>query len=211
MTEHVTAWLGAYHDGELQGHRLRQMEAHLAHCASCRAELERLRALTALLQESPAAEGLTPPERFVAQVGLRLPHRPERTVWQRALEVGWQLTPVGLLGTWVFVQAVFIVAGVLLLALRLGLGSDLVAGLLPAAQQGTWLPEALSLSSAGARSETFAQLGRMVLHLLGHGGPLGWGFTLNVVSLVVIGLLYWSWLASWWARRQPHNENGRAI
>jgi hypothetical protein len=38
--------------------------------------------------------------------------------------------------------------------------------------------------------------------LLSIRAPLGWGITLNLVSLVVIGLLYWSWLASWWARRQ---------
>ena len=53
MTEHVTAYLGAYHDGELRGRRLRQVEAHLAHCATCRAELERLRALAALPWVTP--------------------------------------------------------------------------------------------------------------------------------------------------------------
>jgi hypothetical protein len=197
MTEHVTTWLGAYHDGELRGLRLRQVENHLAQCATCRAELERLRALAALLQESPAAENLTPPERFVAQVGLRLPHRPERSVWQRALEIGWQLAPLGLLGTWVFVQAAFAVAGAVLVALRMGLGGDVVAGLLPASQQGPSLGEIFSLSGA-----SLGDVGRIILRLLGNGGPLGWGVTLNLVSLFVIGLLYWSWLASWWARRQ---------
>jgi hypothetical protein len=41
---------------------------------------------------------------------------------------------------------------------------------------------------------------------LSHGGPLGWAVTLNLVFLVVIALLYWSWLASWWVygqRRKP--------
>ena len=103
---------------------MRQVEAHLARCATCRAELEELRALAALLQESPAAESLTPPERFVAQVGLRLPRRPERPAWQRALETGWQLAPLGLLGAWAFVQAVFVVSSVVLGALRMGLGGD---------------------------------------------------------------------------------------
>jgi predicted anti-sigma-YlaC factor YlaD len=197
MTEHVTAWLGAYHDDELRGRRLRQVEAHLAHCAKCRADLESLRALGTLLQESPAADDLTPPERFVAQVGLRLPRRPERSAWQRGLEIGWQLVPLGLLGTWAFVQAVFVVAGVMLAALRMGLGGDVVAGLLPASQPETWLTEAFNLSGASLND-----VSRMMLQLLSHRGPLGWGITLNLVSLVVIGLLYWSWLASWWARRQ---------
>ncbi len=197
MTEHVTTWLGAYHDGELQGHRLRQVEAHLAHCAACRAELESLQALGTLLQESPAAEGLTLPERFVAQVGLRLPRRPERPAWQRALEIGWQLTPLGLLGAWAFVQAVFVVAGVVLVALRMGLGGEVLAGLLPATQPGLSLSQISSLSGA-----SLGDVVRITLQLLGNGGPLGWGVTLNLVSLAVIGLLYWSWLASWWARRQ---------
>ncbi len=195
MTEHVTAYLGAYHDGELQGWRLRQVEAHLAHCATCRAELERLRTLATLLQESPAAESLTPPERFVVQVGLRLPRRPVQTAWQRGLEIGWRTAPLGLLGAWAFVQTVFIVAGVVMIVLRMGLGGDVVAGLLPASQQGTWLAQALSLSEA-----SLSDVGRIVLQLLSNGGPLGWGVTLNLGSLVVIGLLYWSWLASWVAR-----------
>jgi hypothetical protein len=197
MTEHVTTWLGAYHDGELRGRRLRQVEAHLAQCATCREDAERLRALAALLQESPAAENLTPPERFVAQVGLQLPRRPERPARQRALETGWRLVPLGLLGAWAFVQAVFAVAGGVLVALRMGLGGDVVAGLLPVSQQGLSLSEILSLSGA-----SLGDVGRMMLRLLGNGGPLGWGVTLNLVSLAVIGLLYWSWLASWWARRQ---------
>ncbi|UCC64420.1 MAG: zf-HC2 domain-containing protein [Anaerolineae bacterium] len=197
MTEHVTAWLGAYHDGELQGRRLRQVETHLAHCATCRADLERLQALAALLQESPAAENLTPPERFVAQVGLRLPRRPARPAWQRGLEMGWRLVPVGLLGAWAFVQAVFVVAGAVLVALRMGLGGDVAAELLPASQPGLGLTEIFSLSGTGLND-----VGRMMLQVLSSGGPLGWSVTLNLVLLVVIGLLYWSWLASWWARRQ---------
>ena len=205
MTQHVTAWLGAYHDGELQGLRLRQVEAHLAHCATCRADLESLRALAALLQENPAAANLTPPERFVAQVGLRLPRRPERPAWQRGLEIGWQLMPLGLLGTWTFVQAVLVVAGVVLLALQMGLGGDVMAGLwypelvegLSAPQQGLSLSEIFNLSEASLND-----VGPLMLQLLSHRGPLGWGFTLNLVLTGVIGLLYWSWLASWWARRQ---------
>jgi len=195
MTEHVTAWLGAYHDGELRGLRLRQIEAHLAHCATCRAELDRIRALATLLQKSPAAVGFTPPERFVAQVGLRLPRRPTWPAAQRVLETGWRLAPLGLLGAWAFVQAVFSVAGVVMIVLRMGLGGDVIAGLLPASQQGLRLADVLTLSDAGLND-----LGRIALRLLSNRGPLGWTVTLNLVSLVVIGLLYWSWLASWVVR-----------
>ena len=197
MTKHVTTWLGAYHDGELRGLRLRQVETHLARCATCRAELEEMRVLAALLQESPTARDLTPPERFVAQVGLRLPRPPERPAWQQALEIGWQLVPLGLLGAWAFAQAVFTVARAVPVALRMGLGGDVAAGLLSSSQQGLSLTEIFSLSGA-----SLGDVGRITLQLLSNGGPLGWGVTLNLVSLAVIGLLYWSWLASWWARRQ---------
>jgi anti-sigma factor RsiW len=36
MDEHVHAWLEAYHDGELHGRRLEQVEDHLARCVECR-------------------------------------------------------------------------------------------------------------------------------------------------------------------------------
>jgi hypothetical protein len=199
--EHVTTWLGAYHDGELRGLRLQKVETHLAHCETCRAELAELRALTTLLQTSPAPKSLTQPDRFVAQVGLRLPRRPVQPTWKRALEVGWRLTPVGLLGAWVFVQAALLVSGVILRALQFGLGSDVIASWLPVSQQGSWLATALNLSSANLNG-----LGRMVSQLLSNGGPLGWGLMLNLLSVVVIGLLYLSWLASWWARRQHSRE-----
>jgi anti-sigma factor RsiW len=196
MNQHVASWLGAYHDGELAGLRLRQVEAHLAQCETCRTELERIRALAALLQESPAATGLVPPDRFVAQVGLRLPRRPTQPAWQRALETGWRLVPLGLFGAWAFVQAVFAVAGVVMLALRLGVGGEALAGLLPPVKA-SWLAQVAQLSGA-----SLSDVGRVILRMLGSGGPLGWGVTLNTMSLVVIGLLYWSWLASWWARHQ---------
>lgn len=198
MTEHVTAWLGAYHDGELRGRRTQQVEAHLAGCAACQAELEKLRGLSALLAESPSASELTPSERYVAQVGLRLPRRPERSAWQRGLEMSWQLAPLGLLGAWAVVQAVFAVAGWVLIALQMGLGGDAIAWLLPVSPQGPWLAEVFSLSDSGLND-----VGQIGLHLVRDGGPLGWGVTLNLALLIVIGLLYWSWLASWWARQTP--------
>ncbi|MEA3342438.1 MAG: zf-HC2 domain-containing protein [Chloroflexota bacterium] len=202
--KHVTPWLGAYHDGELHGRRLRQATMHLAHCAACRGELKELQALTTLLQDAPAAETFTSPDRFVAQVGLRLPRRPAQPAWKRALETGWRLAPLGLFGAWIFVQVVFIVSGVLRTALRLGLGGDLAADLLPVSQRALSLTELLSSSGASLND-----VGQAALRLMGNGGPLGWGVTLNLISLVVIGLLYWSWLASWWARRQHHSGSGR--
>ena len=204
MIEHVSTWLEAYHDGELRGRRLQQVETHLEVCSLCRAELERLQHLSSLLQESPAAEGLIPVDQAVAQVGLRLPRRPAVPAWQRALESGWQLTPVLLLAAWTFMQTVFLVTEVLLIAVQLGFGGDALAGLLPASPGGPRLTELF-----GPPDASLADLGRAVLHTLGQGGPWGWDFALRLALPMLIGLMYWSWLASWWARRR-HRSLGLA-
>jgi hypothetical protein len=111
------------------------------------------------------------------------------------LEIGWQLIPLGLIGAWAFVQAVFVVAGLIFLGLQMGLGGDLAAGLLPAEPPGLALAETFGNSGAGLSS-----VGRVVLNLVGGGGPLGWGVALKWVSLLVICLLYCSWLARFWVR-----------
>ncbi len=196
MSEHVLTWLGAFHDGELRGRRLAQVQEHLADCEVCRAELDELQALTSLLA-SPLPAGLSSssPDRFVAQVGLRLPRRPEQPAWQRALERGWQMVPLGLLGTWAVAQAVFIVAAAALLAWRTGLGESVTAGWLPDWQPGPGLAETFDLSGAG-----LSEVGTLVRQLF--SGPLGYSFVLYLVILFVIGVSYWSWLASWWAYQQ---------
>ncbi len=204
MTKHVTAWLGAYHDGELSHHRLRQVGSHLAECPACRAELAALRQLSTLLRLAPDTPTITPPDRFVAQVGLRLPRRPTQPAWQRALKTGWRWTPVGLLSGWAFLQAAFIMSGILLAALQLGLGGDTWAGLLPDSGTGSWLAQALTLSNA-----SLSDVGQVFAQLLRGGGPLGWVITLNLVSSALIGLLYLSWLASWWASRQHQPTSAR--
>jgi len=139
-------------------------------------------------------------DRFVYTVGLRLPRTPERPTWQKVLKVGWQLTPLGLLGAWVFTQTALVVTGMLLVAQRLGLGGNLIATLLPASSGVSRLGELLSLSGVG-----LSDVVPTAWRFLGNGGPLGWGVTLTLVTLVVIGLLYWSWLASWWVGRQHLN------
>lgn len=192
MNEHVTPWLGAYHDGELKGHRLRQVEAHLSHCTACSAELEQLQMLRELLQENPIAEGLMPAERFVAQVGLRMVRHPEKPAWQRVLETGWRLTPAGLVGAWAFVQAVFIVAGIALIVLQLGVGIDVLG--LDAEPRHTWLTAGLGLLGAELSDASW-----MALNLI---DTLSLGVVLYITATIVIGLMYWSWLATLWARHQ---------
>jgi hypothetical protein len=200
MKDHITQWLGAYLDGELRGLRLRWVESHLKECAVCRSELETVSRLRALLQESPAVESSTPPERFVAQVGMRLPRRQEQPPARRALEWGWRLVPVGLLFLLAFVQSVFTIGGVVQIALRLGLGGDLGGYVLAAPTGGPSIPDLSGFS----QSSVSGAVG-IIEGLLRSGGGIALLPIVYVCVLAVIGLLYWSWLASWWVR-QRHGQ-----
>ena len=195
MKEHATQWLGTYLDGELRGLRLRWVEGHLQECAVCGSELEALAQLRTLLQESPAIEASTPPEQFVAQVALRLPRRQEQPAARRALELSWRMVPVGLLFTLAFVQTAFTIAGVLQVALSMGLGGEVGALIFPGV--GLSLPDVFSLSQANLAGAVWS-----IVELIWAGGALAWLPVSYLTALVVIGVLYWSWLASWWARRR---------
>lgn len=193
MSKHVSEWLNAYHDGELRGSRLQHVEAHLAACEVCQAELESLEGLSALLHEVPAPE-FTSPERFASQVSRRLPHKQTVTSSsKRILEIGWWMIPVGLLAVWIFMGTSFFINDLLSTAASLGLLSGI----------SDWMT--LGPSSDIYLSATLSQLGLL------SGNSLSWvestesiaRMSLPQISLQIsIALLYLSWLAIWWARRQ---------
>ena len=197
MSEHVKEWLPAYHDGELRGRRLAEVESHLTKCVSCQAALHKMDTLTALLQADSPEPALTPPERFLSQVILRLPREQVQPLWKRTLEAGWRLVPFGLLGLWVFMQAVLIVSGLVTVALQLGIGTDQLAAVFPLADPAVGFFESLPLTGAGLGEITAG-----IVSILSAGGPFGWGLPLYLILTVVIGLLYWGWLASWRIRRK---------
>jgi hypothetical protein len=197
MNGHVTEWLGAYLDGELSGARLRRVEAHLRECSVCQGELDWLRALSGLLEESSAVEPRTSPERFVAQVALRLPRRQERPPAPRALEIGWKVVPAGLLFSLAFIYSVFLVTELIQLALWMGWGGEVSALLLPGPSGGLSLPD-LSTLSQGSVGDAVGAISAVVQS----GSALAWVPVLYLCLLSVIGLLYCSWLVSWWARRK---------
>jgi anti-sigma factor RsiW len=185
MSEHVLDWIGAYYDGELQGDRLRWVEAHLSTCAACQSELVALQNLAVQLQANPPMPARTPPEQFVAQVRLRLAPRsapvPGRARLRRAAGL-W--LPLGVLALWAFGQAVLLVSG-----LALGVGA------VPAAAP-VVLP---SLPAVGAALPLLAALAL----------PAGWGgwlalLALNVELTAAVAVLVWGCLAGWWAARETN-------
>jgi hypothetical protein len=197
MDQHVKEWLAAYHDGELAGSRLTQVETHLEDCSDCRAALQELRMVSALLLVNPPAAVFTSPERFVAQVNLRLPREQLQPAWKRVLDTGWRLVPFGLLAIWVFIQAILLVSGLVTVAFQLGVGTDQLAAVFPLADPGAGFFESLPLTGA-----SLGEIPTGILSIIRAGGPFGWGLPLYLVLTVIIGLLYWGWLASWRIRRK---------
>jgi len=197
MREHATHLVGAYVDGELRGSRLRWVESHLEECAACQKEVDELLALRQVLLESPAMETVTSPDRFVAQVGLKLPRRQVRPPAQRALDLSWRMVPAGLLLSWAFLQAVFLTAALMRAAVRLGFGGEVGALLFPAGTAGMSLPDVAHLSQASV-----VEAVRILNDVVRSGGEVAWLLLLYVTLTAAIGLLYWSWLASWWALRR---------
>jgi hypothetical protein len=196
--DHVLDWLPAYHDGELPERRERQVEEHLAHCESCRAELKALRAFSSLLQKSPSASDLMRSDQFVAQVELRLPRRPVQTPVRRVLETGWRFIPVGLLGAWAFMQTVLIVVSGILVTQDFPATAGLFSSIVPPISSGSWLTGLQCFASKGLGDWL-----EIVLCVAGYVGPLGLPIVLGLMLFVGVALLYWSWLASWWVR---HNR-----
>jgi anti-sigma factor RsiW len=116
MTSHVLEWLAAYHDGELTPNRQRLVEEHLQDCPTCRAELDAIEGLSSLLKADLVPQQ-TPPQRFAAQVQLRLSRitpLPRRSADQLPR---WVLgAPFALIVVWAFLQAALWVTSFILTA-----------------------------------------------------------------------------------------------
>ena len=197
MSDHILELLGAYIDGELNGGQIRKVEAHLNECQPCLEEYYALQTLSATLHAAPVPS-FPSPERFAADVALRLPRKPVKPMRTRALEIGWWLAPVGLIAVWVFVSTTILVSNVVTAA------SDF--GLLDSAS--AWLVAGAS----GANYSAFiGQFGLL------EPGSLEWftvseSFTRTFISSVFwqvsLAMLYLSWFAIWWARH-TRQEPGR--
>lgn len=181
MNGHATEWLAAYHDGELQGDRKRQVEAHLSDCATCQAELEALRMLSNLLQEIPLPKREQSAQRFQAQVMRALAPANRQPGWQRVLKIGWQLAPVGAILIWAFGQAIWIVTSlVVVLNSPLGLSRlSLLGGGLSLAGPSFGWGEAATVIESGL---------------------------LNLAFSALVAIFLCGWLASWWVLHRDSQD-----
>lgn len=202
MPEHITQWLDAYHDGELRGARLRQVESHLAECAECQSELEGMQGLSALLHETAPTGDFLSTERFVANLTLNLPRQPERAhPRNRGVEIGWWLVPVGLLGTWVFIQITLALTNVALFVSDAGLLGSNFAWLQGNPPQMGWFAASMSLfgNQVGATGQ-FALSALHDAHLF-VTKVMG-----SLLPQLLLALLYLGWLSAWWLRYQAQSS-----
>jgi predicted anti-sigma-YlaC factor YlaD len=185
MDKHIFQWLAAYHDGELRGRRLAQVEAHLARCPECRAELEQLASLSALLGAAPEAPTLTPPDRFAAQVGMRLSRR--RVVKSRS-RTGqawvWAAMPVSIVVGLAFLQVVQWLAASLSLAQLFGYGEAAVERLTttPVEPTSVW--------------------GQLSTELIRSSVPFSPQIWIGLILPAVLAVAYMLWLVVWGLNQQ---------
>ena len=119
MNPHVSELLAAYHDDELPSRRQHQVEKHLQGCPTCRAELRALEELSSFLK-TDSVPPQTPPQRFAAQVRLRLPRTsPSGAHRKGGQSPRWILSvPLILILVWAFLQAAIKVTSFILTADR---------------------------------------------------------------------------------------------
>jgi uncharacterized protein YidB (DUF937 family) len=216
MTEHVTDWLNAFLDGELNGLRLHQVQDHLARCGACRAELEQLQSLSQMLKGAAPAVADQPADRFIAELTLMLPRREGGTASLNEREnIGWWLAPAGAVAAWASLQAVLTLSGLIDTARSAGLLDGAASWVSNGPQHTAWF-----LASLGLFGSHLAGNGLTLLNVLDGLGVLRSDLSVQLAWQAGIGLLYWAGLIFWWTRlagqtptqslEQPGQENPRA-
>ncbi len=199
MSDHVNQLLQAYHDGELPEWQKAEVEAHLAACKACREELQGLQKLSALLRSAPAAEELTAPQDFTAQVQGKLARRPQQPAWRNNLRLGWQLAPLGMMLVLVFMQTTTLVNN-LIVSIGL-LGGDHLGDKLALLQSSMYGRLPISFPKVG-----LGQVVGLPWQGIGLGALLGFDVTFNLTLPAMISLLAVSWLAGWYVAQQQKKD-----
>jgi predicted anti-sigma-YlaC factor YlaD len=191
--------LGAYLDGELRGHALSEMQAHLQTCPECQAELDELRQLSHLLRTAPQPE-FTPASRFASQLMFKLPRREETSQRQKVQSWAVWLIPATLLAAMVFIQVTTTLTALLTWAGHAGWLRGAAAWVIPSQEQVSWVAATQALLGNSLTMGTQANLewiNDVGLFLVNVIVPFFWQ--------IVITIMYWAWLAVWLQRRQVKN------
>lgn len=200
VCERIQSALGAYLDNELGIRKRQQVEAHLAQCADCQAELAALCRLSDLLYDSNPLPRTIPTDRFTAQVILQLEPQVAPPAWKRVAPLLWWLIPVVVLGGWAFLHAAFFVSGVAITILE--------SGALP-----TWvadgLMDVLTLPTPHLNPLLYfpPNISQALNYLIMQLQTL----FLTLVPQLLLVLLYWSWLVGWQILKRSRRQGSPII
>jgi hypothetical protein len=198
--ERTLSALGAYLDNELGIRKRQQVEAHLAQCADCQAELAILRRLSDLLHDSKPLPRTISADRFTAQVILQLEPQVAPPAWKRVAPLLWWLIPALALGGWVFLQAAFFVSGLAITILESGaLHPWTVDGLMDVLA----LPPPHPSSLLHLPPNILQALNYLILQLQ--------TLFLTLIPQLLLVLLYWSWLIGWQILKRSHRQGSPII
>jgi anti-sigma factor RsiW len=195
MADHVYDWLGAYHDGELEGTRLQPVERHLADCRDCRAELEEIRRLSILLQDTDPEEAFLPADRFVANLSLNLPRRSQELRSRSRWELAWWLVPIGLLLVWAFIDITTTLSSAASFLANLGLLGPEGGWLQDAPVRMTWFTTAVRLFG-----DQLGGLGVGALAFLDRADLFTVRLLERLLPQLLLAAAYLGWLVAWWQR-----------
>jgi hypothetical protein len=202
MNKHINDLLGAYHDGELRGGRLRRVEQHLKSCSACQAELDALQELSGLLQISDPDVDFMPAERFAANLALHLPRRALQAQPRSTRMNRWLWVPVSLL----------IVGVVLQITYSLGFVVSLTANSEVFSSQLAWLQSEQTLNmnwfTAGMNlfGDDVGITGQQVLTTLNDVHVIIAQLAQRLIPQALLAIGYMGWLFFWWLRQQDSSE-----
>ena len=183
--------LNAYLDGELRGPRLRDMERHLADCATCQQELDDLRRVSDLVRAAPTP-AFTPADRFASNLTLLLPRRPQQSRPAKVPPAAWGLIPAGLLGLWFFIQTVSALTNFVYAAEASGMLGQVAPGLSVGQTQTAWFAATSNLfgvQMSASQQSTLSMLNQANVFSVNFLQSLFW--QAGLLALCVIWFLAW--------------------
>jgi predicted anti-sigma-YlaC factor YlaD len=184
--------LGAYLDGELDRRAQSEVQAHLATCSTCQAELEELRRLSHLLKAAPQPD-LTPALTFKAQLMLQLPHRAEpQHPRLNARLLPWMALALPLVA-WIFIQVTLGLSTLVSLANQAGLLDGAAAWAATGPQQNLGFVIAQAVIGG-----LLGQQGLAGLNILNNASLFAQNLIVPFLWQVGVALLYWGALALVW-------------
>lgn len=201
MSEHMNHWLGAYHDGELNEKQLRRVEKHLAECTACSAELEEIRSLSALLQESASEDVLIGADRFVSGLMLSLPRREmtHRADHRNKQQFFWWLVPVSLLLVMTFIDITSNLSLAASIAAETGFLSDMLPVVESSQAQMSWFVNVMNLfgDRLGAQNQA-------LLSAMNEANLVFAQLVRSLLPQALLSVAYIAWLFTWWFRKQEN-------